>query len=246
MENQIKIRTKFNKKVFLVILLFIFCIGFNLVKATDDVGENEINKETVIALVNLERTGRGVNQLKENEILDKVAQSKLNNMIENDYFAHTSPKGVNSWEWFAREGYQFEYAGENLAMNFSNSKEQHEAWMESPTHRKNILDERFTDVGVAVKEKYIDGEKFFLTVQVFGTPEKNTLKSASFTPQTFQVSSEIVYADLDSDGLSLNNNFDGFGSSEYSKYKVLVWSFLIIITLMVVFIEYRFFSRQNR
>lgn len=234
-----------NKKYFLfskILVLLIFVFQFNLVKA-EDANKNEITKESVINLVNLERSKQGISQLKENEILNKVAQSKLNNMIEEDYFAHASPKGVDSWEWFAQESYRFEYAGENLAMNFSNSKDQHESWMESPTHRKNILDERFTDVGVAVKEKYIDGEKFFVTVQVFGTPEKNTLKSASFTPQTFQVSSEIVYADLDSESLSLNNGLDGFGSSRYSKYKVLTWSVLIIITLVVGFIEYSFFSR---
>jgi hypothetical protein len=74
-------------------------------------------------------------------------------------------------------GYQYEYAGENLAKNFLFSKNVVEAWMDSPTHRENVLRPEYTDVGFAVVNDVLNGEETTLVVQMFGKPLKNTTAS---------------------------------------------------------------------
>jgi hypothetical protein len=68
------------------------------------------------------------------------------------------------------EGYAYKAAGENLAINFTDAKEQQSAWMESKTHRANILNANYREIGVAVVEGKIDGQHSIVTVQLFGTP----------------------------------------------------------------------------
>lgn len=123
----------------------------------------------VVNLVNKERKSDGLAALSRSSVLDRAAKDKANDMIKNDYFAHTSPAGVDPWYWFEKEGYDYKYAGENLAINYTEAKEQNEAWMKSPTHRKNILNPLYKETGVAVVEGKINGENSILTVQVFGT-----------------------------------------------------------------------------
>lgn len=123
----------------------------------------------VIDLVNQSRLEAGLNAVTENPKLTQAAQDKANDMIKNDYFAHTSPKGVTPWFWLKKEGYAPKSAGENLAINFATAKSQHEGWMASKTHRDNILSPKYKEIGVAVVEGKIDGEKSLITVQFFGT-----------------------------------------------------------------------------
>ncbi|MCK4636141.1 MAG: hypothetical protein KAT32_04730 [Candidatus Moranbacteria bacterium] len=241
----------------LFIFTFLFIFQVNLVKASE-FNSFGIKSESVISLVNLERIKQGKSYLKENEILNLVAQSKLNNMIENDYFAHTSPKGIDPWEWFSRAGYRFEYAGENLATNFSTAKGQHQAWMESPTHRRNILDSKFTDIGVAVGKKYTEEEFVFVTVQVFGTPEEVALSSPNFTPQTFEVPEELFYENIENkEKLELNYSHDkrddlvaGISKNQSLDEQIIVklsaWLVLISVTFLVIGMEYKLFLKKYR
>ena len=129
-----------------------------------------INKEGVINLVNAARQKEGLSQLMENSILDRAAAEKVKDMIARDYFAHTSPNGKTPWFWMEKAGYDYKYAGENLAINFSSVERQHEAWMKSETHRKNILNPNFMQIGVAVARGKVDGEESTITVKMFGTP----------------------------------------------------------------------------
>jgi hypothetical protein len=127
-----------------------------------------ISSKNVIQLVNQERLAQGLGALSENSLLSSAARDKLNDMIKNDYFAHTSPQGVSPWHWIEKSGYDYKYAGENLAINFSSAESQHKAWMASPTHRKNILNPSYKEIGVAVGQGKIDGENVVITVQLFG------------------------------------------------------------------------------
>lgn len=90
-------------------------------------------------------------------------------MFENNYFAHESPSGDPPWKWFKESGYVYTYAGENLAMNFVEAEEVHEAWMASPTHRANIVNSNYREIGVAAGVGKINGEEVTLVVQMFGT-----------------------------------------------------------------------------
>ncbi len=145
--------------------LFLFLV---LLPASQAVA-SEISPKSVIQLVNKERFSQGLNVLTENSILDKAAQNKLSDMIEKNYFAHTSPAGLSPWHWIEKSGYDYQYAGENLAINFTNTEDQHKAWMASATHRKNILNSGYKEIGVAVAEGTAEGHTSIITVQFFGT-----------------------------------------------------------------------------
>ncbi len=102
--------------------------------------------------------------------LARAAQLKADDMAKYGYFAHTSPQGVTPWHWFTEVNYLFFYAGENLAIDFSQSQDVENAWLKSPGHRANILNQNFTEIGIATKDGYYLGHPTTYVVQLFGTP----------------------------------------------------------------------------
>lgn len=181
MNTKIKNLRKLNKPAILIIVAFCFLILFPIQK----VWASEITAKNVIQLINKERFSQGLDVLTENTVLDSAAQNKIGDMIKNDYFAHTSPGGVSPWHWIEKSGYDYKYAGENLAINFSSAEDQQRAWMTSSTHKKNILNPNYREIGVAVAEGRIDGETSIITVQLFGTRAAAYSRSPeSAQPQT--------------------------------------------------------------
>lgn len=126
-------------------------------------------KEEVISQTNALRLEGGLGGLKENQTLDAAASEKLQDMIDSQYFAHTSPLGVSPWHWIEINKYNFSYAGENLAIGFWNARDTVNAWANSPTHRENLLNSNFKEIGVAVATAKIRDTRGFLVVQLFGT-----------------------------------------------------------------------------
>lgn len=129
-----------------------------------------IEANALVDETNQQRATNGFGALQENALLDQAAQDKANDMAANSYFAHTSPSGVTPWNWFEKVGYQFSYAGENLAVDFSNSQDVTNAWMNSPEHRANILNNNFTQIGMATAQGTLDGHSATFVVEEFGTP----------------------------------------------------------------------------
>jgi hypothetical protein len=105
-----------------------------------------------------------------NPLLSVAAQLKAEDMAQKSYFAHTSPEGVTPWYWLDEVGYKYSYAGENLAVNFSDSKDVVDAWMNSPGHRQNILNSHFTEIGIGAAEGIYQNKKTVFVVQFFGSP----------------------------------------------------------------------------
>jgi uncharacterized protein YkwD len=133
-------------------------------------------------LVDLTNTDRGVDNLgglTVSPLLTAAAQAKANDMATKGYFAHVSPDGLNSWYWFKQAGYTFIYAGENLAVDFSDSADVETAWMNSPTHRANILDGNFTQIGIATAQGTYQGHPTTFVVQMFGTPSPTSAPVAT-------------------------------------------------------------------
>ncbi len=127
-------------------------------------------KQDIIASTNQFRASIDVAPLAENSVLDIAAAQKLQDMIDNQYFAHFSPSGVSPWHWFEVNQYTYSYAGENLAIGFPDAATTVQAWANSPSHRKNLANTNYLDIGVAVapaKIKDIDG---IAVVQMFGRP----------------------------------------------------------------------------
>ena len=128
-------------------------------------------KEEIISQTNTLRSFLGFNELKESPTLDQAASQKLQDMINSQYFAHTSPSGASPWHWIEINSYHYTYAGENLAIGFLTAKDTVDAWANSPSHRQNLLNPNFKEIGTAVAPATIQGNEGFLIVQLFGTPQ---------------------------------------------------------------------------
>lgn len=121
-------------------------------------------------LTNKERTAQQLPALTESKLLNTAAQQKAEDMATLGYFAHVSPEGKTPWYWIDRVGYQYEYAGENLAVNFTDSKDVTTAWMNSPTHRANIIKANYTQIGTGVSTGQYEGKEAVFVAQVYGKP----------------------------------------------------------------------------
>ncbi len=130
-----------------------------------------LDQKKLIELTNKEREKKGLPAVVENEVLDKAAALKAQNMFAENYWAHFAPSGKTPWDFISGAGYKFTFAGENLAKNFYSSDEVVAAWMASPTHRDNLLNSNYKDIGIAVAEGTLNGQKTTLVVQEFGTTE---------------------------------------------------------------------------
>jgi|SRR5665213_1601017 len=140
---------------------------------------------TLVDLANADRSQNNLPTLTVSPQLQEAAQLKANDMAAKGYFAHESPDGHDPWYWFTQADYDFSYAGENLAVYFSDSDAVNTAWMNSPEHRANILGVNFTQVGIATAEGVYQGTETTFVVQEFGTPAEVAAASLPATaPQT--------------------------------------------------------------
>lgn len=125
----------------------------------------------VVNLTNRSRAESGESALKTNSVLARAAQMKAEDMARRGYFSHTGPGGEEPWAWFDRAGYEFSHAGENLAINFVDSEDVVRAWMRSETHKQNILNGSFSEIGIGVAKGEYEGRDAIFVVQFFGTPK---------------------------------------------------------------------------
>lgn len=137
----------------------------------------EVALNELVELTNEKRIENGLAPLKINEQLNDAANRKLNDMFENDYWSHNSPTGTTPWFFIKESGYNYVYAGENLARGFTDSKDVIDAWMASPDHRENVLSPNYQDVGFAIKSGTLGGEETILIVEEFGS--KDVLNATS-------------------------------------------------------------------
>lgn len=131
---------------------------------------SEITVSKVLAGTNSERQKLGLPLLQYSSVLSQSAAAKASDMFANDYWAHNSPQGKTPWDFFKSAGYQYSIAGENLAKDFYDTDGLMKAWMNSPTHRDNIVNTKYQEIGIAVVNGVLNGIKTTLVVQHFGTP----------------------------------------------------------------------------
>lgn len=149
-----------------------------------------IQSAFLVDLANEDRADLGLKQLALNDKLVSAASLKANDMAEKSYFAHISPEGKTPWYWIEKAGYTYIYAGENLAVNFDDSEDVEKAWMNSPTHKANILNNRYTEIGISTAIGTYKGEKTTFVVQMFGTPKKSVIGTleTTLTPKVAEAS----------------------------------------------------------
>jgi hypothetical protein len=159
------------RKIIMKRLTVIILIAFLLLPAGNvfAAGSGSPWVEQAVKLANDERKQRGIADLIMSDTLEKAAALKLADMEKNGYFAHTSPEGLTPWSFMDKVGYGYRFAGENLAIHFTDPNSEHVAWMKSEKHCQNILDPRFREIGIAVKKTYIEGRDTMLIVEMFGT-----------------------------------------------------------------------------
>jgi uncharacterized protein YkwD len=178
--------------------------------------------QIILEETNKQRLANSLPVLTLNSQLNKAAELKAADMAQNNYFAHNSPAGLTSWHWFDEVGYNFRYAGENLAADFNSPREVVQAWMVSPSHRKNILDNKFTEIGLAIVKGNYNGHSSLLVVQMFGRLQirVNSVFNAEVIVDSQEQSINLVHASIHypSDKLILDAiNFDNSDFSLFLK-----------------------------
>lgn len=150
----------------------------------------EVYPAVVFTLTNNDRASNSLTPLTFNKTLEAAAKLKAQDMLSKGYFAHTSPEGVTPWYWFGQAGYKFIYAGENLAINFNESDTVQKAWLNSPTHRANIMNENFTEIGIAAVTGTYRGQQTTFVVELFGMPA--TARTGVTTPPVSSVPTPVA------------------------------------------------------
>jgi len=139
----------------------------------------DISTDKLYQLTNQVREKNGLSDLSYNERLATAAYQKAQDMFSRNYWAHYGPNGSTPWDFILRANYQYEFAGENLAKNFLFSQGVMDAWMNSSTHRDNLLKKDYSEVGFAVVNGILNGEQTTLVVQMFGKPLGSLAKKTS-------------------------------------------------------------------
>lgn len=207
---------------------------------------SEINAENIVKYVNEARAKEGFGNLEISAKLNDVAMAKVMDMVAYHYFAHTSPAGITPWYWFEKNGYNYTYAGENLAINFITAEDQQKAWMNSPTHRKNILNSNYKEIGVAVAVGKVNGQQGIISVQEFGTLVNSNIDGGN--KDNFTVAKDKVLPDnkkfipsvLSAKEVSLGNNskksFDLKNDFLFEKVSIDNKSLDFILSLVALFL----------
>ncbi len=166
--------------------------------------------EGVLKYTNLERQKYGLQPLRLTTKLSESALAKVDDMFALQYFEHISPTGKSASDLVRAAGYDFQSVGENLALgDFGTDKKLVEAWMNSPSHRKNLLNPKFTEIGLAVAKGTYKGDRQWLAVQHFGKPSpicesipasiKNTIDTQKNTLETEEQALKKMAEEIESD-----------------------------------------------
>lgn len=142
-----------------------------------DLFDNGISGADLTTAGILERTNEmrrengNLKALSQNNKLELIADKRLDDMFQKQYFEHVSPTGVSVSDIATENGYQYITIGENIALgNFEGDIALVQAWMDSPGHRANILNARYSEIGIAAKEGTYENKKTWMAIQVFALP----------------------------------------------------------------------------
>ena len=186
----------FSALIFYITLFLLLQLSFRVLKLTrpDILGyATDINVEKLLNLTNLRRAEVGLQPVSLNGQLSDAALAKANDMFSKNYWAHNAPDGTTPWVFISQAGYQYLYAGENLARDFNDSESVVSAWMGSPSHKENILKREYQEIGFAVVNNRLGGEETTLVVQMFGARQPKTLaqKPVTISPRAAQTQTPL-------------------------------------------------------
>ena len=138
----------------------------------EDAPDSFLTKTGILLWTNIQRDEtESLPALFQNGKLDAIAMERLEDMFEKEYFDHISPEGLGASDIAKDIGYEFISIGENIALgNFKDDKTLVQAWMDSPGHRANILNNGYTEIGIAVKKGVYEENQTWIGVQIFARP----------------------------------------------------------------------------
>lgn len=116
---------------------------------------NAFGTSEITELTNKARMQLGGSELKSNTKLTSAAQAKADDMAKQQFFAHTAPDGTMAWDYIKQTDYAYEIAGENLAITNETAETVVNSWMNSPSHKENIVNPSYQDIGIGIA-KYGD------------------------------------------------------------------------------------------
>lgn len=201
---------KISSKKLIVYPLVIVLMGVFLLPKTAYLSTVDANN--IIKLTNKERNSQKLNTLESNDILAKAAYAKGEALFKNQTFSHTIDDKKFS-TWVKEAGYEYSFVGENLAIDFVSSEGVIKAWLDSPTHRKNLLNEKFNEIGVAVLEGKFQGETTTIVVQIFGTPLNYELATANSSEVLKLKNSDNVLSEFKIEDENLLTNVENNSST---------------------------------
>lgn len=179
----------------------------------------DLTKAGIISETNKQRQANGLKILSENKALDNAALAKAQDMFDKQYFEHVSPSGVGPDGLAKKYGYDYIVIGENLILGvFSGDKEAVDDWMASPGHRENILNARYTEIGVGVLKGAFEGRTVWIGVQEFGLPASTCpAPSATLKKQidSFQKQMDILSQSI----VSLKEEINSMSPKRGSEYE---------------------------
>ncbi len=196
-------RAQILKNGFLLLLVGFYLINQSVIKFIGTVKpgvlgySSEITAQKVFSQTNIQRQNNGLTPLKYNSVLSESATNKAKDMFAKNYWAHNSPSGTTPWDFFKAVDYHYSVAGENLARDFYDTESLMSGWMNSPTHKANIINSKYQEIGIGVVNGILGGIKTTLVVQHFGAPivtttTKQTKPKPSQTVTNPVVETEVV------------------------------------------------------
>lgn len=129
-----------------------------------------VEESKMVMLTNSFRMKSGLPKLVENPKLSASAVFKAEDMAEKQYFAHENPEGKTLTYYLKKADYNYRSAGENLAVGYFDATEVVNAWKASPTHKANLLDKDFTEIGIGSKDGVYENAPTLYVAQHFGKP----------------------------------------------------------------------------
>lgn len=157
--------------------------GYNYTKTGSVLGRVvTITPAGLLAATNDRRSEVNAPNLTLNDRLSQAAKLKANDIIQNQYWDHTSPSGIEPWQWIDEAGYVYAEAGENLAKNFSTADGTVAGWLASEEHKSNMLKASYTDVGFATTTGELHGKPTTIVVALYAKPSNNPTFASSKSP----------------------------------------------------------------
>ena len=146
--------------------------------------QEALSTARIVLLTNNVRAGNGLPALEENSLLNSIAQERLQDMLNRQYFGHISPTGEGAADVAQKIGYRYRLIAENIAAgHFMNNQKVVDGWMQSPGHRKNILSDTPQHIGVAAAKGKLNGSETWVVVQIFGLPSLAVTAAAHQRPE---------------------------------------------------------------